>query len=467
MDFNIVQSYILKLPDIKDLKRLEKVKEVIEQYSEAVVEEYLKKIIDRRHKIIVAAKEEDELANVDFSYDYYIATLKKELVVEKGRPIKKVINCTGIVYSKYIGERFYSDEMIKSFNEIFRNYNNLEFDEEKSDRIAVENEFAKLAAQLAGEKKVLAVNNVLGGVYLVTETLFKNKEVLMSLADTYYLAGGMGIHDIVSKAGGTGKLTGYINKIGIEDYEKADYSSEAGVVYTDMFENTGLGIKRLPIDDFENLSRDFTTFYISDRVYLNTDSEEIKECGESLEKLLKRDIDIILVDMSKFVGGPESALIIASEEIISKLEENFLSKVFKPNKETTVLMYLVLKAYLDKRYNDIYINKCFLINNEKLKEKNRRFMRNIEREIGDKVEMRSGSSKLFKIGENVSEKYCFERDAVYIKPINKSAVEVERELRLGEPNILCWLDNDRLIFNLQLVKDEDENVIIDILSKKI
>lgn len=467
MDFNIVQSYILKLPDIKDLKRLEKITEIIEQYSEEVVEEYLRKIIDRRHKLIVAAKEDGELSEIDFSYDYYINTLRKELVVEKGRPIKKVINCTGIIYSKHIGERFYSDEMMRSFNDIFKNYNNLEFDEEKSDRISVEKEFAKLAGQMAGEKKVLAVNNIMGGIYLVVDTLFRDKEVLMSLSDTFYLSGGMGIHDIVSKAGGKEKLIGYINKIDKTDYIKNIKDGSEVVIYSDMFENTGLGIKKVEISDIESINEAASAIYISDRVYFNTDSEEIKNTGNNFYDIINKNIDIVLIDMSKFIGGPESALIIASEEIVEKLKLNFISKILQPGKETTVLMYLVLKAYLDKRYNDIYINKCFLMTDEKLKEKNRRFMRNIEREMGDRVEMRAHPSKLFRISENVSDKYCFDRDVIHIKPLNKNAADIERELRMGEPNILCWLDVDTLIFNLQLVREEDENIIIDALSKKI
>lgn len=46
-------------------------------------------------------------------------------------------------------------------------------------------------------------------------------------------------------------------------------------------------------------------------------------------------------------------------------------------------------------------------------------------------------------------------------------MNIEKELRTGEPVILCWLNEENLIFNLQLVEESDINYISEVVGEKI
>jgi len=466
MDFNVAQSYISKIPSLEDLKQTYQIKDLAIKYSTEVVEEYLKKIIDKRHNEIVRAKEEKDVEKLDFSFDYYIEKLKKELVVEKGRPIKKVINCLGTVYSKYIGDRFYSKEILENFNKVFGNYNNLELDEEKSSKVELDLEIEKLFSQILGENKFLLVNNMSSAIYLVIDSLYKDSNILMNMRDNFYLSEGIGFKDIIEQTKANLKMVGYINKVEIEDYKKEITKKEDLIIYTDIFENNLNKNKIIP-EEIEKLKKIVNSLYLSNKIYLQTNSKKLKDIGESLEEALAKQFDIYILDLSKLAGMPNVGVIIASEKQIKKLKENYMSVISSINKENKVLFYLTLKMYLDKKYNNIYINKSFKITEGELKEKNRRFIRILEREIGDKAEINLIDGSYLSLSDELEEGYSFDTELIYIKTLDKKVEEVEKELRMNDPSVLCWMNEGALLFNLGLVNEEEENIIIEILSKKI
>ncbi len=467
MDFNLVQAYILKLPEVNDLKITPQVKEIINKYSDEIVEEYLKKIIDRRHKEIISCMSQEELQRLDFSFDFYIECLKKELVVEKGRPFKKVINCMGTIYSEYIGERFYSNEVIKNFEDVFKGYNNLELDEEKSQKVEIDAEIRKLFMQFSGEKDFIMTNNIGAALHLVVNTLFNDKKVIMGISDSLYLQQGMGFQDIITKAGGNLKTVGYINRIKIEDYLKEIETKEELIIYSDLFENNRNGIGKLSQNDIFQIKDITNTLYITNRVYKNTNSDEIKSIGINFEEILLKNFGLYIFEFSKLAGGPDIGIITGKKQFIDKIRANFMTKILSPSKEIKVLFYFTLKSYLEKRYNEIYINKCLSLKEETLKEKNRRFVRNLEREIGKKANINITRANYLFVDDKFSAEYSFERELVYIKPIDRDAAEIEKLLRINDPSILCWLNEGMLIFNLQLVSENEEDIIMDKLSKII
>lgn len=467
MDFNVAQSYISKIPSLEDLKQTYQIKDLSLKYSTEIVEEYLKNIIDKRHNEIVKAKKEEEVEKLDFSFDYYIEKLKKELVVEKGRPIKKVINCMGTIYSKYIGDRFYSEEILNNFNKVFGNYNNLELDEEKSVKVNLDLEIEKLFSQILGDKNFLLVNNMSSAIYLVIDSIYNNSTVLMNMRDNFYLSEGIGFKDIIEKTKADLKMVGYINRVEIEDYKKEITKKEDLIIYTDIFENNLNGNRKIIPEEIEKLKKIVNSLYLSNKIYLQTNSKKLKEIGGSLEEVLSKKFDSYILDLSKLAGMPNVGVIIASEKKINQMKKNHMSVITSINKENKVLFYLTLKMYLDKKYNNIYINKSFSITEEDLKEKNRRFVRILEREIGDRAEINLIDGSYLTLSDEIEEGYNFETELIYIKPLEKNVEEIENKLRLNDPSILCWMNDGALLFNLGLISEEEENIIIEILSKKL
>jgi len=467
MDFNVVQSYILKLPSFDDLKNVPKIKELIKQYSEEIVEEYLQDIINKRHKKIVAASNIEEIKNLDYSFDFYIEKLKENIITEKGRPLKKVLNCLGTIYSQYIGDRIYGEGLMKDFEAVFTGYNNLEFDEEKGERTELDDEIQSLFSQIIKGKDFIILNNISSALYLVVDTLYKEENVVMSLSDTVYLPEKIGLQDVVKKAGGSLKIAGYLNKIDIEDYEDVISDNKNLIIYSNIFENSLTGIKKADISEVCKLKSKAEIIYISNKVYYQTDSDEIKNIGENFFDVINNGADLKLIDFSKLAGGPELGILAGDKKLIEKIKKNNLYKIFSPNKETKTMFYLTLKIYLEKKYSSMYINKCFSITDEEIKKRNRKFLRNLEREIGEYAELGFVNGNYFILDDKKAENYSFLREAVFIKPLFEEAEQLEKKLRTNNTSILCWVNKEGVIINLQLLSEEEEEIIIEILSKRI
>lgn len=467
MDFNLVQSYILKLPELDDIKKTPEVKEIISKYSEKIVEEYLQKLIDKRHKEIVSAMSSEDLQDIDFSFDYYIKTLKKSLITEKGRPLKKVINGMGIIYSDHIGNRFYSKEVLEKFNLVFNSYTNIEFDEEKSEKSFISDEIVKLLQTKIKNKDIILLNNMTSSLYLIGDTFYKDKDLLAGLGDNYYFSEGAGLYDVIEKSGAKLKLVGFSNKISIEDYLKEIKTKDELILYSEFIGNFAYNIPKISFEDISKIKNIAKTLYLGDNVYLNTESEEIKSIGQSLEDLMEKDFEYYIIDMSKIGGLPDISLLISSKENIARLKNNPLKSIMKSKKETEVLFYFALKELLEGKTKSSYLNICFDLKEEELQIKNRRFVRNIERELGDLLEINIIKGSYFSLNENIVEKTSFERELIHIKPLNIKAELLEKELRFNDPSIYCWLNEGALILNLQLVKEEEEDLIIDLIIKKV
>ncbi|MGM0508315.1 MAG: hypothetical protein ACQERZ_04025 [Fusobacteriota bacterium] len=461
MDFNIVQAYISKMPELEDLLENNQVQDLTDKYSRELVEEYLQKLLDNRHKKIVKAKQEDELAKLDFSFDYYIKKLKKDLVIEKGRPIKKVINCLGTVYSQYIGERLYTDNILDDFKKVFGEYNNLELDEEKSDKIELDQELKRLFNQILNGKEYILVNNMSSAVYLAVESLYKDKAIYMNIKDNFYLSEGIGIQDIIERCNVDINYVGYINRVSIDDYKAKVQNKEELIINSDIFENDLKDIGQLSDEDSKKINQLAETMFISNKVYLETDSLQIEESGLKLKEILENDYNLYALNLSKLSGTPDVGLLIGDPQKIKKIKENKLSKIFSVTKESKVLLYLILKAYLEKKYNDIYINNKLNVSEEELKDRNKRFARILEREVEENIEINFIKGDYLKISDNLSNEYTFPTELVHIKPKNIPGEKLEKNLRCNDPSILCWMNNGALMFNLQLITEEDEDIIID------
>lgn len=466
MDFNVVQSYILKLPSFEELKSVPKVKEMIKQYSEEIVEEYIQDIINKRHKKIVAAENIEDIKNLDYSFDYYIEKLKENLIVEKGRPLKKVLNCLGTIYSQYIGERIYGKELMKDFESAFTSYNNLEFDEEKGERVEIDIEIQNLFLQVMKGQDFVILNNISSGIYLVMDTLYKESNVIISLGENVYLSEKIGINEVIKKTVKQLKIAGYLNKIEKEDYEnELDKNLKNVIVYSDMFENNISDIKKIGINELKEFKMKSDLIYISNKVYYQTDSDEIKSIGNSFFDVMENQAQLKIIDFSRLAGGPELSIVAGDKEMIKKIRQNSLYRIFTPNKETKSIFYFILKLYLEKKYNLLYINQCFSVLQEELKKRNRKFLRNLEREIGEYADIGLINGNYMILDDKLSKKYSFEREAVFIKPHNEDAEKIEKKFRNNEISILCWVIEEALILNLQLLSENEEEILLENLSK--
>lgn len=467
MDFLLIQSYLDKLPELEDLKGIPQIQELIKKYHPGLVEEKLTEILEERHTEVTTARTEDEIKTLDFSFDYYLDTVTnilKEYESEEEKKDKQVLNCLGTIYSKYIGDSMYTRKLVREFADSITSYNTIEYDIEKGARIDIDKEIERILSEFSSEKSYMIVNNIEQALYLITNTFFKECNVLMSLTDSLFLNDKQGIKDIINNAGANPLHVGYLNKISKEHY--LDYlGDETLSLFTDMMDvemNSG----KLGHEELKQLNEEMTTLYLTDKVYLTTKKMEIQNFGKSLEEIVEEKYNFNILDMSKLAGLPQVGVIVADSKKIHELHANPMSKMFEVSKETKLLLYHILKAYAEEANDKIYLESILKTSEDSLKTRNKKVIEKIEEKIGNSADLGFVEGDYLKLSENTNSA-TLTRELISITPKKVNAKQIEKKLRSGDPAILCWLHEGSLIFNLQLLEKKDEAKFIDIISEAI
>ncbi|TDT69891.1 seryl-tRNA(Sec) selenium transferase [Hypnocyclicus thermotrophus] len=457
MDFLLIQSYLDKLPSKEDIKEVPEVIALIKSYSENIIDEELDKILDERHFEITTAKQENEIKNLDYSLDFYIEKLKEQLQdkkKEEQEEEKTVINCLGTVYSKYIGNTLYSRKVMRDIADTLSNYNTLEYNIKLEEASSLDEEINKLLEKLGFPSNFLIVNSIEGALYTLSNSFLKDKEILMNFKDAVNFD-KIGPIDILEKNGINVEFVGYLNNISSKDYLNKLYEDRY-ILNVDM--------SYIPVEnnisykEFKNMNN--KVINITDKVHIKSNRKEIKELSFELSEYLENDFFIDIVDFSKFAGFPKCAFIfIKNDEIYNEIKDNIILDVLSINKETKIFLFHLLKAYYENNKENIFIEKI-LLNEEEIKKKNQRIINKLEKELGDEVEISLIEGEYLTLDDrNKNEK--FERELIILTPKNLDAKEVEKALKKGENAIFCWLHENSLIFNLQLLFRKDETKFLE------
>jgi L-seryl-tRNA(Ser) seleniumtransferase len=467
MDFLLIQPYLDKLPELEDLRAIPQVQELIKKYHPGLVEEKFTEILEERHQEITTARTEDEIKNLDFSFDYYLDTVTnilKEYESEEEKKDRQVLNCLGTIYSKYIGDAIYTRKLIREFADSITSYNTIEYDIEKGARIDIDKEIERIFLEFSSEKSYMIVNSIEQALFLISNTFFRGSNVLMSLSDSLYLNDKQGIKDILDMAGANPLHVGYLNKVSKDHY--LEYLGEETLaLFTDMMDvemNSG----KLGHEELKQLNEEMRTLFLTDKVYLATDKAEITSLGKSLEEIIEEKYDFNILDMSKLAGPPQVGIIAADSKLIHELHANPMSKMLEVSKESKLLLYHVLKAYSEDANEKIYLESILKTGEDSLRNRNKKVIEKIEEKIGDAAELGFVEGDYLKLSEN-SNTATLNRELISITPKKVNAKQIEKKLRSGDPAVLCWLHEGSLIFNLQLLEKKDEAKFIEIISNAI
>ena len=467
MDFNQIKEYLDMIPDIEELKKEPDISALIKRYGLEVVEAKFDEINEKLHKKITTASDGAEIELLGISKYYFIEKIKDVLKLENGRVLKRVVNCLGIMKSDYVGNRIYSQNSVEEFAKLLSSYSNVQFDEEHGDKLSLESEVEKSMKELFGEREYLFVNNLKGGLFLLFDAVARGRKIVTGIYDNI-LIGGTGISEIAAKAGAEFKVVGYSNGISAENYLKeAAYDGEIAL-FTESFDMREFREKKRTGEIAGRLKEKFRTLYLSDVSYEGKSFEDKLGAGKSISEVMEEGYNIGIFDLSRFYELPDIAVICADKPIMKKIRESVFYEMLKPSYEEFLLFYSSLRqVYSCGKREESFIEKCMNSSVNAVSLKNEFFISRLREIAGEKLNYEIIKGKNFQFSDNIREEEKLETEMVSIKLTKKAASELEKELRTGEPVVLCWLNEENLIFNLQLVEESDIGYISEVAGEKI
>ncbi|EDP75137.1 L-seryl-tRNA(Sec) selenium transferase [Hydrogenivirga sp. 128-5-R1-1] len=434
------------------LRNIPQVSRVLERfrnsYPEEVVKRAAREVTEEYRKLLRAGKIKDT-TNVYADIEKRIGELLKT-------SLRRVINATGVVINTNLGRAPLHREVVDFIEEVALGYSNLEYDLEGGERGSRNSHVEGLLKELTGAESAFVVNNNAGAVYLVLNTLAKEKEVVVSRGELVEIGGSFRIPDIMESSGARLREVGTTNRTRIEDYERVicEDTSLLMKVHRSNFHMEGF-VEEVSLEELALLGKRYRipTYYdagsgllVSPRDFgVNTAELSFKEC-------ISRGVDVVSGSGDKLLGGPQAGIILGKRELVEAMKRNSMVRALRVDKLTLAGLEKTLRLYLEGRTEEIPVLRMLTESLTVLRGRAKKLARMLKRIKGLEVEVLKDRAKPGggSLPQLELETYC-----VSLRHKSLSTEELSRALRLSNPSVVGRVKKDWLLLDMRTVSNQE------------
>ncbi|MGB6606799.1 MAG: L-seryl-tRNA(Sec) selenium transferase, partial [Atribacterota bacterium] len=255
----------------------------------------------------------------------------------------------GVILHTNLGRAPLGKEMLAAVQSSLQGYTNLEYDLAEGSRGKRGEIVEKLLCTLSHSEKSLVVNNNAGAIFLILNTLAKNKEVIVSRGELVQIGGGFRIPEILEQSGAHLREVGTTNQTFIEDYEKVINDNTALIlkVHQSNFHMNGF-VQQVEVKELKKLGKKYNLPVIVDLgsgTFLATETFGLKH-EPTVQESIRAGSDIVCFSTDKLLGGPQGGVICGKEVYLKKISQHPLYRTLRVDKITLVILQEILLSYL-------------------------------------------------------------------------------------------------------------------------
>jgi L-seryl-tRNA(Ser) seleniumtransferase len=457
-DNNNLNLLLSKIPSIEIILQNKNLQPLIQKYSRKILTQTVRKVISEEKKNalkngrLYASKER-------------INKIKKYFEKENLSILQGVINGSGVILHTNLGRAPLGKEILAAVQTSLQGYTNLEYDLAEGSRGKRGETVEKLLCTLSKAENSLVVNNNAGAIFLILNTIAKNKEVIVSRGELVQIGGGFRIPEILEQSGAYLREVGTTNQTFIEDYEKAINDNTAVLlkVHQSNFNMNGF-IHQAEIKELKKLGEKYNLPLIVDLgsgTFLNTENFELKH-EPTVQEIIKTGADIVCFSTDKLLGGPQGGVICGKEVYLKKISQHPLFRTLRVDKITLTILQEILISYLKGEatvITKIPIWKMISCSLEKIAARSQNICQKLKKEdipaFTKEGETAIGGGSL--PGQTLPTKL------IIIKP--PCPVEIfSKELRLYCPPLLGRKEKEHFILDLRCIDPSSDNLVIKIIT---
>ncbi len=356
-------KYLRQLPSIGKL--IER-PELSDLSNHSIVVQCLREIIDSRKSLILSAKSERQLADLDLSSEKIISEAKI-LINKKFRMNNRyAINATGDVLHEKLGRSPLNESAQKAIKDVIKGY-------------SVSSDISELLSSRTGAESGLVVNNGTAGLMLALNTVCNGKETIISRGEL--VDDDARLPEIIELSGARLVSVGTTNKTHIRDYVEAIGENTGAILRANRSNFRIVGFtEQVGLGDLVTLAKESNPPNPLWQRGNNGEGSQRVNSGEDLQKgddlglpvidyiingcfidltqlgfpeepyvplSIKTGADIVCFNGNRLFGGSQAGLVVGKEKYISAMLENPLYDALKPNKMTISALEGTLRSYID------------------------------------------------------------------------------------------------------------------------
>ncbi len=375
--------------------------------------------------------------------------------------LKRVINGTGIILHTNLGRAPLAEIARHHLEEVLDNYCNLEIDLQsgrRGDRMQLVEEIICL---ITGAEAALVVNNNAAAVLLVLNSLCRRKEVPVSRGELVEIGGSFRMPEVM-KAGQVKMVeVGTTNRTHVKDYAEVISSRTGGILKVHTSNYRVLGFTHsVSIEELAKLAQKHHLPLIYDMGCGVI--ENLEEWGFPYEPVareyLKAGVDVMTFSADKVLGGPQAGIIVGKETYLAKIRKNHLLRALRCDKMTFAALDATLRLYLQpqKLKEKLPVASMLTVADTELQRRGFHLMNTLrdlplQMEVVETIsQMGSGALPLEEIPSR----------ALRVKPMNLAVEELARKLRLTEPAVIGYIENEYLYLNLRTIREDELPLVV-------
>ncbi len=375
------------------------------------------------------------------------ARVAAEVETLLGRPLRRVLNATGVFLHTNLGRAPLPPEVARSLPSLLDAYCDLELDLETGRRGQRNRRAERLLTALTGAEAGMVVNNNAAALVIALAALAKDREVVVSRGELIEIGGSFRIPEIMTAAGARLVEVGATNRTRLADYEAAVGPATALLlkVFPSNFRLTGFVAAVEPRQLVELARRAGVPVLVDEGSGLLRPHPGPQLAGHpSLAELIEQGCDLACGSGDKLLGGPQAGLLVGRSALIERCRRHPLYRALRPDRAALAALEGVLRLHLagaplplDRMWPQPDVHRARL----------QRAAAELRAEIV--------SAEAFLGGGSAPE-----------APIAGEALALPEDdallarLRQGEPPVIGYIRQGRLILDLRTVAVEDDEALI-------
>ncbi len=373
---------------------------------------------------------------------------------EVGAPLRRVLNATGIFLHTNLGRAPLPRQVAGRLPFYLDAYLDLELDLEEGRRGDRNRRAGRLLAALTGAEAGLVVNNNAGALVLILAVVAAGREVIVSRGELVEIGGSFRIPDILAAAGATLVEVGTTNRTRPADYERAIGERTAALlkVHPSNYRMVGfvesveaprlveLGrLRGLPVvvDEGSGMLRPHPAPQLAGH--------------PSLTELAAAGCDLACGSGDKLLGGPQAGLIVGRHDSVERCRRHPLYRALRPDRAAFAALEAVLRRHLAG--GELPLDRLWPDPAEHRKRLERAAAR-----LGAEIVPADAY-----VGGGAAPEAPIAGEALAIA----GGDALLRRLRRGEPPVVGYLREGRLLLDLRTVDPEDEEELLDAVRRAL
>ena len=411
---------------------------------------------------LVRNQEESPAANGDYAESLLAEAIRRMEISARSEGqtgIRRVINATGVLLHTNLGRAPLSDAARAAMDDAAR-YCTVEYDIESGARGGRGAKVESLLKDLTGAEDALVVNNCAAAALLILTVLAGDGETIVSRGELVEIGGDFRVPDVMASSGTRMVEVGTTNRTHLEDYRRAINTNTRLIMRVHPSNYRIVGFASSPgVSELSKLAReaglplyeDAGSGQLTDlRKYGVIDEPVVREVIES-------GADVVSFSGDKLLGSAQAGLIVGKRAIVSRLRKHPLYRALRSDKIRLAALEATLVSHQkDLGHVEVPVMRMLALTADELEQRARSVIEAVPQAGGIKLELLAGESA---IGGGAGPTSKIPTTLIAISHPNKTAQEIERQLRTASPPIIARISEGKVLLDLRTVfPDELEAV---------